>query len=668
MRTTSTTSTVPTTIDPSREGLAEGERVSRNLGRLTEDIGEVGFSFVCSYCQWGVKQIIEYVKTQAANEEQAQEFAKQLCNYIPQALFPCNDVIKELVHLVYTTVDQAPCPICTMAELCFPTDCVIQTAATEHVGALQLSLNTTLVHYRTARKTCRKSGYRMVEIWSEMEFEEISRWVSERAKQETLDFWLAIKKKAGGQYVWKSGQPLDEDIKNKWGEVAPAASKSCAKYQYPSRKIFEANCATERYATLCQRRKRVACPMLTVLGANSSNVNGEYDFRPDMMVGWAPTKPVFKHQSMDRYIFFLKGGYGWSIGNREGLKTGGHFIKSGLTTEEPWYLPWSMGIRVECRAGRDCIIEKSIDYYGNDVNDGRENKQPSFFSCKSSCADLGVKFFTYNDHHHEDPANKQACWCKHSNIGSKPCMRCTSGTALCGPPKAPLPLALQGKHALVLWMGEKCRGKMSMGETNECLVEVMRDVIKLVPAPSLPQVSHNIVSPHNPRYLTVNEIFATAPGNVQRKEYVELSLMSGNEAKSVALQGYKLLLIKGTTLDIGATIELIVDLWNSNTNAQGFWTLGGEEVEEADMKITDWAVQSRKKILNLGTDDFLPDGNDIIWGIALVYFPGRRTTPPLELTESDPVLKLHENIALASLIRDHLVDLVVYGQKACTDR
>ena len=86
------------------------------------------------------------------------------------------------------------------------------------------------------------------------------------------------------------------------------------------------------------------------------------------------------------------------------------------------------------------------------------------------------------------------------------------------------------------------------------------------------------------------------------------------------------------------------------------------------MKITDWEVQSRKKILNLGTDDFLPDGNSIIWGMALLFVAGRRTTPPLELSESDPVLKLHNNKALVRLIEDHLVDLVVWGQNAPTDR
>ena len=53
MRTLSTTELIPTTEDPS-----SATRVGRHLGQLSEDLGNMGFSFVCSYCQWGVRDEI----------------------------------------------------------------------------------------------------------------------------------------------------------------------------------------------------------------------------------------------------------------------------------------------------------------------------------------------------------------------------------------------------------------------------------------------------------------------------------------------------------------------------------------------------------------------------------------------------------------------------------
>ena len=96
--------------------------------------------------------------------------------------------------------------------------------------------------------------------------------------------------------------------------------------------------------------------------------------------------------------------------------------------------------------------------------------------------------------------------------------------------------------------------------------------------------------------------------------------------------------------------------------------LGGSGVLLAELKITDAAVQSRKKVLNLGTDNWLPDGEDIIYGIGLLYIPTKTTTPELKLTVSNPVLKLENNKALMDLIQGSLIDLVVYAHHAGTDR
>jgi len=102
----------------------------------------------------------------------------------------------------------------------------------------------------------------------------------------------------------------------------------------------------------------VICPTLNVLGATYANCNGRYKVT-SVRVDWAPERPVFKHLTMDRYIFWNAGGIGWSIGAIGAiLATGGYFHHqkySGLDTKEPWEGQWNGVVRVECigRPGHD---------------------------------------------------------------------------------------------------------------------------------------------------------------------------------------------------------------------------------------------------------------------------------------------------------------------------
>ena len=53
--------------------------------------------------------------------------------------------------------------------------------------------------------------------------------------------------------------------------------------------------------------------MLSVTNADWANSNGEY-MVVNMVVEWAPDRPVYKHIHRNRHIFWNDHGLGWSIG------------------------------------------------------------------------------------------------------------------------------------------------------------------------------------------------------------------------------------------------------------------------------------------------------------------------------------------------------------------
>ena len=59
---------------------------------------------------------------------------------------------------------------------------------------------------------------------------------------------------------------------------------------------------------------------------------------------------MWRHVSKDRFIFWNKGGLGWSIGKKAYLTSGSHWHRSGLDSAEPWQGAWRGGVAVECAA------------------------------------------------------------------------------------------------------------------------------------------------------------------------------------------------------------------------------------------------------------------------------------------------------------------------------
>ena len=71
--------------------------------------------------------------------------------------------------------------------------------------------------------------------------------------------------------------------------------------------------------------------MLSVTNANYADCNGLYQHQNNIVVDWAPFKPVYKHLTKNRYIFWRDApGFGteWVIGSQTELSTGSSYHQS----------------------------------------------------------------------------------------------------------------------------------------------------------------------------------------------------------------------------------------------------------------------------------------------------------------------------------------------------
>ena len=109
------------------------------------------------------------------------------------------------------------------------------------------------------------------------------------------------------------------------------------------------------------------CNMITVRNANRGNCNGLYRHQKNLTVEWAPLKPVYKHLTKDRYVFwaswdeYLPPGYmqsehrsEWVIGDEKDLSPDAYgymsnsYPRSGLRITWPWQEVWESGTIVTC--------------------------------------------------------------------------------------------------------------------------------------------------------------------------------------------------------------------------------------------------------------------------------------------------------------------------------
>ena len=101
--------------------------------------------------------------------------------------------------------------------------------------------------------------------------------------------------------------------------------------------------------------------MITVKNANQGDCNGLYRHQKNVTVDWAPLKPVYKHMTKDRYVFWASwdeypSGHRseWVIGDEKDLSPevygymSNSYPRSGSRATWPWQEVWESGTIVTC--------------------------------------------------------------------------------------------------------------------------------------------------------------------------------------------------------------------------------------------------------------------------------------------------------------------------------
>lgn len=170
-----------------------------------------------------------------------------------------------------------------------------------------------------------------------------------------------------------------------------------------------------------------------------------------------------------------------------------------------------------------------------------------------------------------------------------------------------------------------------------------------------------------PCNLVINEINSDDPQYFGKSDFLEFISYCDREQKSTSLQGFKVIGIStGTANSNKMTVELVINLWNNRTNENGFLTVAGPNVPNADSYVPNPSVhfhnqyQRNQKTM----DRFLKTGNKDLQAIAVLYNK-RSSLPEFTISKSQVFIQLNEE--LKNIIKDNLVDLVVYGRRAPYD-
>lgn len=159
----------------------------------------------------------------------------------------------------------------------------------------------------------------------------------------------------------------------------------------------------------------------------------------------------------------------------------------------------------------------------------------------------------------------------------------------------------------------------------------------------------------------INELNIIDPKKPANKEYIELKSSCGDE---ISLRGYKI--IGFNCQSNTGTIDLVVTLWNSRVNKNGFFTIGGAEVPIADLKVPSDYIKFKssfddRKVQSI--TNFL--ANKDLRAIGLLYDKKKiNTFSDFSLSKKQQNIKIND--AIIDQLKNHLIDLVVYGEnKAC---
>lgn len=163
--------------------------------------------------------------------------------------------------------------------------------------------------------------------------------------------------------------------------------------------------------------------------------------------------------------------------------------------------------------------------------------------------------------------------------------------------------------------------------------------------------------------VVINEVNVNDPKKPEKGEFIELKSACDD---SLALRGYKLIGLNCKASS--GTIELVVTLWNARCSS-GFFTIGGSEVSNANMKVPNDYIKFRNSF-NRGIaaiSNFLVNGNKGLSAIGLL-FDSEKLNPfdDIVLTKNKNFIKIDDKII--ELLKKYLVDIVVYGERKECDK
>lgn len=160
----------------------------------------------------------------------------------------------------------------------------------------------------------------------------------------------------------------------------------------------------------------------------------------------------------------------------------------------------------------------------------------------------------------------------------------------------------------------------------------------------------------------INEINFIDPRKPETKEFIELKSTCEED---LPLRGYKL--IGFNCQAKSGKVALVVSLWNERMKNR-FFTIGGSDVDTADLKIPDAKIRfkdgfpSKNKVQQL--TNFLSSENRL-YAIGLLYGE-KQVFNEFKLTEK--IRELVIDTKLIDILKKHLVDLVVYSENNACDK
>lgn len=110
--------------------------------------------------------------------------------------------------------------------------------------------------------------------------------------------------------------------------------------------------------------------------------------------------------------------------------------------------------------------------------------------------------------------------------------------------------------------------------------------------------------------IVINELNIIDPEKLERKEFIELKSTKEPD-KSLTLRGYKVIGLSAGEKE--TFIELVVTLWNEKVDESGFFTIGGDKVDNTNMKLPNPHIkfrQTQKAGGGLSIANFLKNGQN----------------------------------------------------------